>query len=82
MILSFKNNFIITIKYIKGNKYIYLFFKNLKKLSLVLYLYYYRNTFSILLVHPYTNPVILLFSIYIKPFIAFNKQPNSRSLEC
>ena len=73
VILSFKNNFIIIIKYIKGNKYIYLFSKNLKKLGLVLYLYYYYNTFNILPVYFRISFVILLFGIYTEPFIVFSK---------
>ena len=56
--------FVIAIKCIKGNKYIYLFFKNLKKSGLVLYPYYYCGTFNILLIYPRTSPVILLL-VYI-----------------
>ena len=64
VISSFRDNFIIAIKYIKRNKYIYLSFKNLKELGLVLYPYYYYNTPNISLVYFYTNPIILLL-IYI-----------------
>ena len=73
VILSFRDDFVITIKCIEGNKYIYLFFKNLKESGLVLYPYYYRSTSGILLIYPRTNSVILLFSIYMEPFIAFSK---------
>ena len=73
VILSFRDDFVIAVKCMEGNEYIYLSFKNLRELGLVLCPYHHCGTSGALSVYPCANPVILLFGIYTEPFIAFSK---------